>query len=260
MKINKTVFKTGICSVLAASLLTGCLTTTLQTNATMSQSIFLDPVAKEKRIVFLNIKNTSGHEVNLESKLRSALEAKGYKVIDDPDKANYILSTNVLYCDKKQENNAVGGAVTGGAMGVTVSGYNGGGAGSMVAAGAAGALVGGLLGKLTEDTIWQMQVDIHIKQKAERKVLTSSGNVSGQASVRDQRASGFLNSFGGNVRSDKVGHLNSNQINNTQQTYESKYIEKNTVIFAEAVKTGLKLPEATPILEDKIANQIAGLF
>ncbi|EGM9245413.1 conjugal transfer protein TraT, partial [Campylobacter jejuni] len=28
----------------------------------------------------------------------------------------------------------------------------------------------------------------------------------------------------------------------------------------EAVKTGLKLPEATPILEDKIANQIAGLF
>ncbi|RTJ02181.1 conjugal transfer protein TraT, partial [Campylobacter jejuni] len=26
------------------------------------------------------------------------------------------------------------------------------------------------------------------------------------------------------------------------------------------VKTGLKLPEATPILEDKIANQIAGLF
>ncbi|EAI9609204.1 conjugal transfer protein TraT, partial [Campylobacter jejuni] len=126
--------------------------------------------------------------------------------------------------------------------------------------GAAGALVGGLLGKLTEDTIWQMQVDINIKQKADGKVLTSSGNVSGQASVRDSQSSGFLNSFGGNVRSDKVGHLNSNQINNTQQTYEGKYIEKNTIIFAEAVKTGLKLPEATPILEDKIANQIAGLF
>lgn len=260
MKINKTIFKTGMCSVLAASLLTGCLTTTLQTNATMSQSIFLNPVAKEKRIVFLNIKNTSGHDVNLEPKLRSALEAKGYKVIDDPDKANYILSTNILYCDKKQENNAVGGAVAGGATGVAVSGYNGGGAGGMVAAGAAGALVGGLLGKLTEDTIWQMQVDINIKQKADGKVLTSSGNVSGQASVRDSQSSGFLNSFGGNVRSDKVGHLNSNQINNTQQTYEGKYIEKNTIIFAEAVKTGLKLPEATPILEDKIANQIAGLF
>ncbi|EAI4556798.1 conjugal transfer protein TraT, partial [Campylobacter jejuni] len=130
--MKKSIFKITLSSVLAASLLTGCLTTTLQTNATMSQSIFLDPVAKEKRIVFLNIKNTSGHDVNLEPKLRSALEAKGYKVIDDPDKANYILSTNILYCDKKQENNAVGGAVAGGATGVAVSGYNGGGAGGMV--------------------------------------------------------------------------------------------------------------------------------
>ncbi|MCR2057268.1 complement resistance protein TraT, partial [Campylobacter helveticus] len=119
---------------------------------------------------------------------------------------------------------------------------------------------GMLLGKLTEDTIYQMQVDINIKQKADGKVLTSSGNVSGQANVRDQRASGFLNSFGGNVRSDKVGHLNSNQVNTTQQTYQGKYIEKSTIIFAEAVKTGLKLEEATPVLEDKIATQIAGLF
>ncbi|EKJ5775032.1 complement resistance protein TraT [Campylobacter coli] len=260
MKVNKSILKVGLSSILAASLLTGCLTTTLQTNATMSQSIFLDPVAKEKRVVFLNIKNTSGHEVNLEPKLRSALEAKGYKIVDDPDKATYILSTNVLYCDKKQENNVAGGAAAAGATGVAISGYNGGGAGGMVAAGAAGALVGGLLGKLTEDTIWQMQVDINIKQKSDGKVLTSSGNVSGQANVRDQKASGFLNSFGGSIRSDKVGQLNSNQINSTQQTYEGKYIEKNSIIFAEAVKTGLKLPEATPILENKIATQIAGLF
>ncbi|MCR2039262.1 complement resistance protein TraT [Campylobacter helveticus] len=252
--------KTMFSSVLVAGLLSGCLTTTLQTNATMSQSIFLDPVTKEKRVVFLNIKNTSGHNVNLEPKLRNALEAKGYRIIDDPDKANYILSTNILYCDKKQENNAAGAGVAGAATGVAISGYNGGGAGGMVAAGAAGAAAGMLLGKLTEDTIYQMQVDINIKQKADGKVLTSSGNVSGQASVRDQRASGFLNSFGGNVRSDKVGHLNSNQVNTTQQTYQGKYIEKSTIIFAEAVKTGLKLEEATPVLEDKIATQIAGLF
>lgn len=260
MDTTKSTIKIALSSVLIAGLLSGCLTTTLQTSARMSQSIFIDPVAKEKRIVFLNIKNTSGHDVNLEPKLRSALQAKGYTIVDDPDKANYILSTNVLYCDRKQENNAMGGAVAGAATGAAISGYNRGGAGGMVAAGAAGALVGGLLGKMTEDTIWQMQVDINIKQKVDGKVLTSSGSVSGQASVRDGRASGFLNNFSGGVRSDRVGHLNSNQVNTTQQSYEGKYIEKNTIIFAEAVKTGLKLPEATPILEDKIASQIAGLF
>ncbi|EKT0454278.1 complement resistance protein TraT [Campylobacter jejuni] len=260
MKINKTILKIGMCSVLAAGLLTGCLTTTLQTNTTMSQSIFLNPVTKEKRIVFLNIKNTSGHDVNLEAKLRNALEAKGYKITDELDKVTYILSANILYCDKKQENNAVGSAVAGGATGLAVSSYNGGSAGGIIAAGAGGALVGGLLGKLTEDTIWQIQVDINIKQITNGKVLTSNDSVSGQAIIIDSQRSGFLNSFGGNVHSNKSGHLNSNQVNSTQQTYESEYIEKNTIIFAEAVKTGLKLPEATPILEDKIVNQIAGLF
>lgn len=42
-------FKMIFTSVLAMSLLSGCLTTSLQTNSTMSQSIFLDPVTKEKK-------------------------------------------------------------------------------------------------------------------------------------------------------------------------------------------------------------------
>lgn len=79
-------FKTIFTSVLSMSLLSGCLTTSLQTNSTMSQSIFLDPVAKEKRVVFLNIKNTSSCQIHLEHKLKSSLEAKGYQISDDEDK------------------------------------------------------------------------------------------------------------------------------------------------------------------------------
>lgn len=240
--------------------LSGCLTTTLQTNAKMTQSIFIEPVAKDKRLVFLSIKNTSGHDVNLEPKLRSALESKGYKIVDDPEMATYILNTNILYCDKKSENNAAAaagvGAITGGAIGA----YNHSTVTATSVGGLAGAAVGGIIGKLTEDTIWQMQVDINIRQKAKGKVLSSNANVAGQASVSDGRKTGFLNSFTGDVRGQTTGKLNSNQINSTQQTYESDYIEKSTMIFAEATKMGLNLPEATPILEDKIASQIAGLF
>lgn len=253
--------KTILGSIAVLLFLTGCATTNLQTSSKMTQSIFIDPVAKDKRLVFVNIKNTSGHDVNLENRIIQGLQSKGYQIVDDPDVATYILSTNVLYCDKKSENNAAGGAVALGATGAAISGYNSGGAGSMIAASAAGALVGGVLGKITEDTIWQMQVDINIKQKSKGMVLSSTGSVSGQASVSDSSKSGFLNSFGGNIKNDNAsGSLRSNQVDTSSQSYESDYIEKKTIIFAEATKMGLDLAEATPILEDKIASQIVGLF
>ncbi|MFW2608775.1 complement resistance protein TraT, partial [Aliarcobacter butzleri] len=77
----------------------------LQTNVRMSQSVFIDPVKKELRTVFISSKNTSGQPINLEQSLSNELQAKGYKIVDDPDEATYILMVNVLYCDKKQENN-----------------------------------------------------------------------------------------------------------------------------------------------------------
>ncbi|EOX1265287.1 complement resistance protein TraT, partial [Campylobacter upsaliensis] len=122
------------------------------------------------------------------------------------------------------------------------------------------ALLGGLLAKVSEDTIYQMQVDVNIKQKIQNKVLNQNVNINSQASVRDKKASGFLNSFGGNVRNEKIGQLNANLASSTQQSYESDYVERSTIILAEAVKTGLKLEEVSEILEDKITAQIAGLF
>ncbi len=127
----------------------------------MTQSVFINLVKKELRTVFLSSKNTSGQKINLENTIISELQSKGYTVIDDPKKATYILMVNVLYCDKKQENNTAGGAV---AVGAGVAGYNNGGAGGMAAAGLGAALIGGLIAKATEDTIYQMQVDIVISQ------------------------------------------------------------------------------------------------
>ena len=97
--------------VLASTLFSGCATTELQTNVRMSQSVFIDPVKKELRTVFISSKNTSGQPINLEQSLSNELQAKGYKIVDDPDEATYILMVNVLYCDKKQENNVAGAAL-----------------------------------------------------------------------------------------------------------------------------------------------------
>jgi len=246
--------------VSATLLLTGCATTELQTSATMTQSVFINPVAKEKRTIFVSTKNTSGTNINLENTIVNTLYTKGYTVVDDPETATYVLMTNVLFCNKKSENNVATGAMMGGMAGA-IGNSGAGNFKSVAVAGIGGAVVGGLIGKATEDTIYQMQVDIMIKEKSKGKVMATTGNVSGQASIRDSQRAGFINSLAGGVANvDTTGQMNSNMVQSGSQTYESDFIEHKTMMFAEATKMGLTLEEATPILEQKIAQQVAGLF
>lgn len=251
----------GISLIAATVLFTGCATSELQTNSRMTQSIFINPVAKNKRLIFVSSKNTSGQRINLENTIYRELEAKGYTIVEDPEQATYILMMNVLYCDKKQENNAVGAGLAAGALGAGVAGYNGHSTGGTIGIGLGAALVGGLIGKATEDTIYQMQVDILIKERTKGSVLTQNSTVAGQASVRDGKKSGFVNSFGGDVRNtNATGQINSNIANDKTQYYEEERKEYKTVMLAEATKMNLTLQEATPILEKQISNQISGLF
>lgn len=255
----KTTLKVGLALSAVLVLMSGCATSQLQTSARMSQSVFVNPVAKEKRTIFISMKNTSGADIMLEPRVAQTLINKGYTVVDDPEQATYVLMANVLYCNLKKENNVGSGAMMGGAAGaIANSGSNG---RSMLAAGVAGAVVGGLIGKATEDSIFQMQVDIVIREKAKGKVTAYTGNTSGQASVRDGQKAGFQNSFGGPIRdSEASGRLNSNTYSSSSQSYESDFIEHRTMMFAEATRMDLTLYEAIPVLEQKIAHQIAGIF
>lgn len=257
----KSLKKIGLSVAVATLFFSGCATTELQTNAKMTQSVFINPVKKELRTVFISSKNTSGQQINLENSIINELQTKGYRIVDDPEMATYVLMVNVLYCDKKQENNAGAGAVGAGAIGAGVAGYNNSGAGGSIAAGLGAALIGGLIAKATEDTIYQMQVDIVIREKAKGPVLASNSTASGQASVSDGKKAGFINSFGGSVKDvNATGKLNSNMASASTQHFEANYIEHKTMMFAEATKMKLTLQEATPILEKQISNQIAGLF
>ena len=251
----------GLSIATIAILFSGCATTELQTNAKMTQSVFINPVAKNKRLIFVSSKNTSGQRINLENTILSELQLKGYTIVDDPEQATYILMMNILYCDKKQENNAVGAGLATGVLGAGVAGYNGHGAGGTIGIGLGAALVGALIGKATEDTIYQMQVDIVIREKAKGSVSTSSVTANGQSRVTDSSKAGFVNSFGGTASDvNASGQLNSNMASANAQNYETNYIEHKTMLFAEATKMNLTLPEATPILERQISSQIAGLF
>lgn len=242
----------------------GCATTELQTQTKMTQSIFLDPVKKEQKTVFLSIKNTSGQDMSqLESKIAAKLSSKGYKIIDDPETAKYVLMTNVLFANNLKEANAasagINGAVVGGVMGAINSGGNG-----NSALGAA-LIVGGvsaIAGKLTEDEIYRMVTDVVVRDRKDTKVYTTINTAQGQSSIGQESRSGFMNSFAGQIKSNDGagGKLSDNTTNQKVQQIETNYIEHKTRIFSEAVKMHLKLDEALPILIDKMAEQISGIF
>ncbi len=249
----------ALVGALSVSLFTGCATTSLQTQAKMTRSIFLDPVKKEQKTVYVVVRNTSGQEVNLEDKLIAQLRKKGYKIVDDPEAAKFVLMTNILFANNLKEANTARGASAGGVVGAA-AGANGGGSDTLVGA-IAGAVVGGLVAKATEDEIFRMVVDVVVRQKIDQKVTTTTGNTEGQASISNQARAGFMNEFSGPIRSkDGAGRLNDAITNSTAQTYQTNYIEKKTRVFAEAVKMNLTLAEAIPVLEDKVSKSIAGIF
>ena len=140
-----------ILPLLCVFALSGCLTTTMQTKATMSKSVFIDPVAKSEQTIFIAMRNTSGQNINLQPKIIALLQSKGYTIVDDTQKANFILQANVLYCDIKQENNAVGAGVVGGMAGVGVGAYNHNSATGAGGGGLAGAALWALGGEFGEE-------------------------------------------------------------------------------------------------------------
>ena len=243
-------------------LFTGCATTELQTQTKMTQSIFLDPVKKDLRTVFISVKNTSGQDMSgLEQKITSNIQAKGYKIVDDPDTAKYTLMVNVLFANNLKEANAVGAGVNGAIIGglAGASGGNGGNAlgGALLIGG-----VSAIAGKLTEDEIYRMVTDIVVRDRKNVKVLTTVNTNQGQAYIGQESRAGFANSFAGQIRSnDGAGCvLHDNTSKHQSQQLETDYVEHKTRVFSEAVKMNLKLDEALPILVEKMANQIGGIF
>lgn len=151
-------------TVIAASigLLASCAATevalshkNLDTQTKLSKTIFLDPVANSQKTVFLVVKNTSDQDIDITSPLKANFQSHGYRVMNAPANAHYVLQVNVLSASKMSKSaseKALGGgfgsAVAGGLTGATVGSFSG---NSNVAL--AGGLVGGVAGLVADSLI-----------------------------------------------------------------------------------------------------------
>ena len=95
----------GMAGLLALALaLSGCAAGTtaiakrnLDVQTKMSDTVFLDPVPPDERTVYVDVRNTSDKpDFDIGPQIRSAVAARGYRVVDDPRTAHFVLQANVL--------------------------------------------------------------------------------------------------------------------------------------------------------------------
>ena len=189
-------FSSLLLLLLTGIALSGCSTTAtliekrnLDVQTKMSDSIFLDPVSPSKQTVFLQVRNTSDKaDFSLDDSLRAAIEGRGWRLVNDPEAANFMLQINILsvgQSDKTAAERALhsgyGGVLGSVALGAGVSAVTGGSGRNMGAAGLAlGAadFVGGLLVK---DVYFAAITDVQLSKRAapgQRITLSSEQNLS----------------------------------------------------------------------------------
>lgn len=235
--------KKTICVLVMTALLGGCSATQtaigkreLVVQTKMSDTIFLDPVAASKRTVFIQVRNTSDRPgLMVEQPIAAAIAAKGYKVVDDPEQAHYLLQANVLQAgiaDARESEGSVergfGAAVVGGAIGNQFGGGDG-----RAAATVGGGLIGLAVDAMVKDVYVSITTDIQISERSKAEVTErlDSNLKQGSSSVKRQVS--------------------------TETTDMKRY---QTRILSSANQVNLKYEEAEPKLVQGLVQSISGLL
>lgn len=218
----------------------------LDVQTKVSTAIFVDPVPRPKRTVYVDVRSTvmEFDRRALAKAVRSEFKGNdnGYSMVDDPTKAQYHMSIFVTKLEKssptaaeqalKQGYSDRGAAVVSGAI---IGGQHRG--------TATGAVVGGLAATLgtvatnafVQDVMFVLVADVQIKEKAAKGVLVR----------KDSKVNTKISDSGGST-----------------QTFSevSKRKEYRTRIVTTANKVNLDIEEAQPLMFKKTAYAMSGFF
>ena len=240
-----------VVAVLATGMsgLVGCQTTRkiikywkLEVVTKMSETIFLDPIEDEKKTVVLQIRNTSDKSgLDVESKIRLAIENKGYRIVNSPKQANIMIQANILQVGKSTLENpfealsgGYGSGLEGFATGAALAGATGGSGRSMLGIGLLAGIGNTVLDAAVEVVNFTMTTDLQISEKADGEYVSESSDA--------------------NLKQGTSGYKKSTW---KKKTNWKKY---QTRIMSLAKKTNLKFEEAEPKLTEGLVKSISGLL
>ena len=235
-------FKTILFSLLIVFAFVSCSTMhtvvskrNLDVQTKMSDTIWLEPAAANERTIFVQVKNTSGKNLNIEQKVINVLTAKGYRIVNDPAQAKYWLQANILKVDKVNldSDNNFSDAVLGAGIGGVLGAQRSGGTYTAIGWGLAGAAIGTLADALVDDTAYAMVTDILITEKTGRNVQTATRN-----SVKQGNSGSMTSTSSGTSNMEKY----------------------STRVLSTANQVNLNFNSAIPLLEDELGKVVGGIF
>ncbi|MEO1783475.1 complement resistance protein TraT [Thermodesulfobium sp. 4217-1] len=201
----------------------------------MSSSIFLQPVSPDKKIVYVSARNTSSATgLDFRKELVTELTNEGYQITDNPDDANFMLMSNVLYIGKETKDYTATGALAGGFGGALIgSAFNSGGSYTgTIAGGIIGALAGAAIANANNSDKYMMVVDIQLEQRQPGTQTESSTNVTQGTSTTETSSNASVKDWA--IYRDRV--------------------------VSEASGTNLKFDDVEPVLRQQLAHAIANLL
>ena len=218
----------------------------LEVSTQMSDAVFLEPVGKAQRSLFVQVRNTSDQpSFSIEQELKAAIAAKGYQIIDDPDRAHFKLQAQILSVAKTDPTaaaaalsagygGAIGGAVLGGTIGGAVDGARGLGIGAGVGA-MAGGLAETVANAMVKDVTFVAITDVQISQRTKDGV---AGTTKTKVGIAQGTGTHVEQSF-------------------SEVSREKKY---RTRVMSTANQVNLEYEEAAPRLNAGLTRVLAGLF
>lgn len=237
-------------TVLAISIsaLVGCAATqtvmehgSLSAKTSLSKTIFLDPVSDNQKTIFIAVKNTSDENLDVVNPLKSSLSAHGYRVVNSPDKAHYMLQANILKIGKMSttaSQAALGGgygsALAGGIAGAGVGALHGG-TNAILTGGLVGGVAGLAADALVKDVNYSMITDVQISERVGKGVKVDES---------------FDASLNNGTASSSRQHIN-------RQTEFQRY---RTRIVSNVDKVNLSYKTAKPALEQGLVKVLTGIF
>lgn len=212
-----------------------------------STAVFVDPVKKEDRVVYVDIRSgvmEFDRRAFREHVMKEfANNINGYRITDNPEEAQYQMNVFVLSLEKTSPTAAeralkqgyTGDRGAGAMAGAVVGAEHGGTATSTVGGGILGALGTTAANAFVQDVTYMLVADVQIKEKTRKGVI---------------------------VRKDtKISTKVSDAGTSTQRVSEAtNRKEYRTRIVTTANKANLEMEEAQPLMFQKTAYAMSGFF
>jgi hypothetical protein len=238
------------CALALLLALSGCAATTtaigkrtLDVQTRTTNTIFLEPVAAADRTVLIEVRNSSDRpQLDITPAVRAALAERGYRLVDDPQDAHFLLQANVLQVGRTSQAAAegafakgFGSALVGGAAGAGIGRVASDQTEAMIAGAVAGAAASAVADSFVQDVTYSIITDVQISERAGTGVMVTE-----------------------RMTQDLAQGSSGRRILSTTEVHDWKRYQ--TRVMSSANRANLDFEDAAPELVAGLTRAIAGIF